>query len=108
MRKSLPETEAAADPQFVAEIIDLCTEYRAAKDRVDMAESEVRAAAEKIKERLRDKGIKKIKGVVSWSSVKGRTSYDMNALRIEAEKKGIDLDAFSSTGEASDRLQVLV
>jgi len=108
VRKSVPESEAAADPQFVAEITDLCTEYRAAKDTVDAAESMVRATAEKIKERLRDKGVRKIKGIVSWSPQKGRTSYDMVALREAATKKGIDVEEFSTVGEATDRLTVSI
>lgn len=104
IRKSMPEKEAAADPQFVAEIIDLCTDYSVAKDEAKQAESRVRAAAEKIKERLRDKSVRKIKGVVSWSPVKGRTTYDVEEMR----KNGIDVDAYATTGEASERLQVLI
>jgi hypothetical protein len=108
IRKSVPETEAAADPQFVAEMVDLCTEYRNAKDRVDAAESEVRAAAEKVKDRLREKKVRKIKGVVSWSAMRGRVTYDMPSLLDAATKKGIDVEEFSTIGEASDRLQVLI
>ena len=108
IRKSVPETEAAADPQLVAEITDLCTEYRAAKDAQDAAESMVRAKAEQIKERLKEKGVRKIKGVVSWSPQKGRTSYDMVALREAATKKGIDVEEFSTVSEATDRLTVSI
>lgn len=108
IRKSMPEKEAAADPQFIAEIIDLCTDYSNAKEEAKTAESRVRAAADKIKERLREKSIRKIKGVVSWSPVRGRTTYDIEALRKEAERKGIDVEAYSTTGESSDRLQILI
>jgi hypothetical protein len=75
---------------------------------MEQDEARVRGIAEKIKERLRDRGIRKIKGIVSWSPQKGRISYDMPALRDEALKKGIDVEAFSTVGEPSDRLQVLI
>lgn len=104
VRKSIPEGEAAANPQFAAEIIDLCTEYSNASEEAKMAESRKRGAAEKIKERLRDKGLRKLKGIVSWSPVKGRTTYDHDAMK----KDGIDIEKYATTGEPSDRLTISI
>lgn len=104
IRKSMPEKEASADPQFVAEIIDLCTDYSTAKDEAKQAESRVRAATEKIKERLREKGVRKIKNVLSWSPMKGRTTYDIDAMKND----GVDIEKYATTGEPSDRLTISI
>ena len=104
IRKSIPDGEHPVDPQFTAEIIDLCTDYSNAAEEAKEAESRKRAAAERIKERLRDKGISKIKGIVSWTPVKGRTTYDIDAMK----EKGIDVEEFAKTGEASDRLTISI
>lgn len=108
VRRSVPEQEAAADPQFVAEIVDMCRDLLDAQDTVDGNEREVRTIQQEIRDRLREKGIKKIPGVISWSAVKGRTNYDMKGIREAAAAAGVDVEAFSTSGEPSDRLQILV
>ena len=58
---------------------------------------------------LREKGVRKILGVVTWSKVAagGRTSYD-NKVRIKAAAiiAGIDVEQYKTTGEPSDRLTI--
>jgi len=49
-----------------------------------------------------------IPGVVSWSTQKGRVSYDYTKLREEAAKAGIDVESFSTVGEPTDRLNVYI
>ena len=108
IRHSVPEREAAVDPQFAAEMTDLAREYIRCRDAGKTMEVAVREAQEAIKERLRDKGIRKVPGVVTWSPQKGRASYDMVAIREAATAKGIDIEKFSTAGEPTDRLTINV
>jgi len=107
-RKEVPEADNCTDPQFVSEIEDLCRDYNSAKFASDEAEKEFRLSQEKLKIRLREGGIRRIPGVVSWSTQKGRVSYDYTKLREEAAKAGIDVESFSTVGEPTDRLNVYI
>lgn len=108
IRRSVPEREAAADPQFVAEIADMCREVVDGQSQIDALQSEVRSMQQEIKDRMRQKSVRKIPGVVSWSSVKGRTSYDMKGIKSAASAAGVDIEAFATAGEPTDRLQISV
>jgi hypothetical protein len=55
---------------------------------------------------MRERGVRKIPGLVSWTAVKGRTNYDMPAIRAAAEAAGVDVQRYCTVGEPSDRLQV--
>lgn len=111
-RRTVPEKEIAkVDPQFIAEIADLA---RAAKE-YEAAECEsaalLRETQDEIRNRLRAKGLRRVVGqgvAVSWSSVKGRQSYDHKAIREAAKQAGIDIEEFSTVGEATDRLTIQV
>lgn len=107
-RKSVPELDNTDDPQFVSEIEDMCKDYSHAKNAAEDAEADVRLKQEKIKQRLRERGVRRIPGVVSWSSQKGRVSYDYTKLREAAQKAGVDIEEFSTVGEPTDRLSVYV
>ena len=107
-RKTVPEADNTDDPQFVSEVEDLCKDYARAKNEADDAEDNVRLMQEKIKERLRDKGVRRIPGVVSWSSQKGRTSYDYTKLKEAAKSAGVDIEKYSTVGDPTDRLSVYV
>ena len=108
IRRSLPQREVAADPQFVAEIADMCRDVQDAKEQIDILDREVREGQQKIKDRLREKSVRKIPGVVSWSAVKGRESYDMKGIKAAATAAGLNLDPFCTAGEPTDRLQISV
>jgi hypothetical protein len=108
IRKSLPEHEAAADPQFAAEIADMCRDLQDAKMDADRVDAEIREKQQEIKDRMRSKSVRKIPGIVTWSTVKGRDSYDMKSIRIAAKAAGINIDQFCQTGEPTDRLQISV
>lgn len=107
-RKTVPEADNTDDPQFVSEVEDLCKDYARAKNEADDAENNVRLMQEKIKERLRDKGVRRVPGVVSWSSQKGRTSYDYTKLKEAAKSAGVDIEKYSTVGDPTDRLTVYV
>lgn len=105
-RANLPDAEKPVDDQFKAEITDLCRDVnkmQAIKKKTDFA---IKDMQEDIKTRLREKGVRKIPGVVTWSNVKGRESWDMVGIREAAAKIGLDLTPFEKTGDATDRMTI--
>lgn len=105
-RRSLPFAEQPADPQFVAEITDLAMSIKRLEAQRDGADAELRAAQDELRTRLRAHNVRKIPGVVSWSAVKGRKSYDNKAIQQAATEAGIDLTPFEKVGEPTDRLVI--
>lgn len=105
-RANLPNFDKPVDDQFKAEIIDMCRQVNEAKEAKEAAEFRMKDTQENIKNRLREKGVRKIKGVVTWSNVKGRESYDMVALREAAEEIGLDITPFETVGNATDRMTI--
>lgn len=99
---------ASIDPQFEAEIMDLCREANAHRKVGDSATEKFKDMQVQIKARLRDKGIRKVPGVVSWSEVKGRTTIDVPRLQEKLAEVGIDLGDYEKTGDPSDRFQILL
>lgn len=108
IRRSVPEGEAAADPQFAAEITDMCLELQELEAEVEQGTARVREKQQAIKDRLREKGVRKIPKVVTWSAVKGRKSYDNKAIHAAASAAGIDIEEHTTIGEPSDQLRVMV
>ena len=109
-RRNLPFQDIGpeVDPQFKAEIIDLVKALKKAEARRDQNDEWVRGLQIDIKDRLREKGVKKIPGVLSWSEVKGRQSFDNKALREAAIAAGVDVEQFSTVGDATDRLLIQI
>jgi CRISPR/Cas system-associated exonuclease Cas4 (RecB family) len=107
LRRNVPEGEDdGKDLQFSAEMADLAREYLRLKKEEKEIASSVRETQERIKARLREKGVRRIPGVLSWSTIKGRESWDMKGIREEAEKKGLDLEPFCTVGDPTDRLDI--
>jgi len=106
IRRSVPEKEAMANPQFVAEITDMVREVTQIKERIGKDTIELKAAEESIKDRLREKSVRRIPGLVTWSAVKGRESYDNKLVKQAALDAGVDIEQFSTVGEPTDRLQI--
>jgi hypothetical protein len=99
------------DPQFVAEIVDLAHEERSLSADVDLHKIAIRKIQDEIKDRLREKNVRRVKanGVsVVWSQVKGKVSWDNDAIREALAHDGYDLEQFKSTGEPTDRLVITV
>jgi hypothetical protein len=93
-------------PQRVAEMTDLCraaNELAAVRDKAD---ADYRTQQEIIKERLRDWDIRKVPGVVTLSSVKGRIGYNTEDLKAAAIKAGINVEQFIRIGEPTTRLTI--
>jgi CRISPR/Cas system-associated exonuclease Cas4 (RecB family) len=105
------DSVSKTDPQLIAELTDLAREERRLADDAEAAKAAQREAQEKIKARLRERGLSSVKasGIsIIWSAVKGRPSYDMPGIKAAAKAAGIDLQRFETVGEPSDRLTVSV
>ena len=107
-RRNLPFQEQPVDPQFAAEIRDMALRLTHMSEARKDYEAEERELQDEIKNRLREKGVKKIPGVVSWSPVKGRSGYRMADLIAAAEAAGIDTEQFATEGTPGDRLTISV
>jgi hypothetical protein len=109
-RRNLPyaEDNKPVDPQFAAEIADRARSLKAFEQSRDRDDAMVRNIQNEIKDRLREKGVRKIPGVITWSAVKGRSGYDNKAVLAAAQAAGVDVTQFETTGEPSDRLAILV
>jgi hypothetical protein len=109
-RRNLPfaDNDQPVDPQFAAEITDLARELKAAEGQGKTYEAHVRDLQDTIKNRLREKGIRKVPGVVTWSPVKGRSGYDNKALQAAAVAAGVDIGQFATQGEPGDRLVITI
>jgi len=106
-RNAVPPDEAAAvDPQFAAEIADLCREKSALDLAAKEAERRAMEAQDKIRERLKSKGISRVPGVVRWFTIKGRESYDDKAIREAARAAGVDVEKYATTGDPTSRLNI--
>lgn len=105
-RRSVPEKNAVADPQFVAEMADLARTAKQLEASRDANDVRLREIQQEIRDRLRAKGTRKIPGLLTWSAVKGRPSYDNKAIREAAAAAGVDIEALTSVGEPTDRLQI--
>lgn len=108
-RRDVPAREGdGKDRQFEEQLVQACRIVRKAQDREKDASAEKRAAQESVKQLLRARGVRRWPKVVTWSLVKGRDSYDMTAIKAEAERLGLDVERYCTTGDPSDRLEVLI
>ena len=91
-RRALPNGTGNADPQFAAEIRALAVAYKACQADVDAAEARLRTSQHEIKERLRTKQLRRVAGddfSVTWTPVKGRQGFDVEALSAAAAAAGV-------------------
>jgi hypothetical protein len=114
-RTEVPENgrldAALPDPQFVAEIVETAVALKALEDRSKDHEVRKRQLQTDIKDRLREKGLRRVVGngvSVGWSPVKGRETYDMVGLQQAAFLAGVDIEQFRGPGVPGDRLTVTV
>ena len=105
-RRNLPYQDNEVDPQFAAEMFYAAIVLEDDGKSRDTLDSETRTLQDQIKRRLREKGVKKIPGVLTWSHVKGRTGYDNKQIKQAAVDAGIDVEQFRTAGEPGDRLVI--
>jgi aspartate/methionine/tyrosine aminotransferase len=111
LRGDVPNIDIApkVDPQFAAEVVDRAREAKQQQANVEAASARLRELQHDIKERLREKNLRRVNAngaSVVWSAVKGRTSYDMKAIRELCAAAGIDLAPFEQVGDPTDRLTI--
>lgn len=106
VRRSVPTSNEVADPQLVAEIADLVRSVKESETVIECEQAMLRNTQQGIRDRLREKGVKKIPGLVAWSSIKGRKTYDNKKLYEAALDAGIDIEQFARVGEETDRLTI--
>lgn len=106
MHGKIPEVESTEDPQFKAEIEDLAKRALQIKGRENAAAKDYKDIQDQIRERLREKGVRKIPGVVNWYGVKGRVSWDVEAMVEVLRKKRVPVDQFATTGEATSQIAI--
>jgi hypothetical protein len=108
-RRAMPNGGANADLQFTAEIRELAIAYKTCQTAVDVAEAQLRASQHDIKERLRAKQLRRVAGEdfsVTWTPVKGRQGFDVEALSAAAA--GVGVHEFETSTAPGDRLDVRV
>jgi hypothetical protein len=110
-RRALPNGTGNADPQFAAEIRALAIAYKACQADVDAAEARLRASKHDIQERLRAKQLRRVAGEdfsVTWTPVKGRQGFNVEALSAAAAAVGVGVHEFETSTAPGDRLDVRV
>lgn len=105
-RRSVPQNNVKATPQFVAEITDYCVEANRLETALEADQIRLRSIQQTIKDRLREKGVKRIQGVVNWYEVAGSTHYGSKAMRERLTELGEDAEEFANVGNPSDRLVI--
>lgn len=105
-RRSVPRENKPASPQFIAEISDYAREINTVKALILNAEKQQREMEQKIKDRMREKGVRRIQGVVNWYPVAAPHRYSATKMRERLIELGEDPEDFASEGEPSDRLVI--
>jgi hypothetical protein len=114
MRHAVPTPvgkEPPQDPQFIAENANLARAQKRQRHEAETAAAALRQTEHEIKERLRSRRLRQVTGddfKVTWSSVKGRPSYDVPAIREAAQRCGLDLSQFETVGDPVGRLTISI
>ena len=108
LRRTPPAQEQPVDKQFAAYMHGKVSDINAIELRVETLQTTLKALQEEVKQDLKAHNTRKVPGIVNWSAVKGRVSYNDKAIRELAQKKGIDISKFETVGEPTDRLQILI
>jgi hypothetical protein len=109
-RTALPHSNGGtSDPAFITEITALARAAKKYEAAADASYERMREVQNEIRVRLRAKELRRIatdKVRITWSPVKGRSSYDIPAIHAVAAAAGVDISRFETVGEDTDRLVV--
>jgi hypothetical protein len=106
-RRSVPYNKnKKATPQFVAEITEYALQANLAEAAMLNQQAKLRSIQQNIKDRLREKGVRRIQGVVNWYEVAGAVRYSGTAMKKYLIDIGEDIEQFETTGDPSDRLTI--
>lgn len=101
----IPNNEVALGGNALAILQELVDKHETLNAQSKLIEAQLGAVKHQIRDFLSEVGTRKASGPgfsVSWSSVKGRKSFDRKA----AEKAGLDLSPFDKEGDPSERLSI--
>lgn len=107
----VPAENRCADPEVEAEIATKGRLARLLKTEAEAILTRAKAKEQEVRDLMASAGARSVDrdGVkITWSAVRGRPSYDMKGLRAAAEAAGIDVEAFSTVGDPTDRLVITV
>ena len=105
----VPSSADPIDDEARDAIVDLARQAKLLKLEGEAAALEARRLEEQVRAAMAEAGTRKTAAPdvsVVWSSVKGRTSWDMDGLTEAASAAGIDVDSFKTDGPPSDRLVI--
>jgi hypothetical protein len=110
-RTSLPYADngSAASPEFIADITKLARTAKKHEAEAAVAHAAMRHAQDEIRNKLREAGLRRVATNeirITWSTVKGRPSLDMPAIRAAAAAAGVDVGQYETVGDPSDRLLI--
>jgi hypothetical protein len=110
-RMSLPYADdgSAASPEFIAEITKLAREAKKHEADSEAAHAAMRDTQDAIRNKLREAELRRVvtnEIRINWSTVKGRPSFDMPAIRAAAAAAGVDIGQYETVGDPSDRLLI--
>jgi hypothetical protein len=107
-RRRVPDAAALAalPADLVAEVTKLARAIKQIDSAIDTESAVMRDLQDRLKTVLRNASVRKVPGVVSWSSVKGKSGWDNKSIREAAIEAGVDISAYATEGEPSDRLQI--
>lgn len=106
IRMSPPEEEEPIDPVFEAELRGQSAIISILENDVGAKTESLKRMKQELKDKMRAAKVRKVPGVISWSSVKGRKSYNNKAIQAAAQAAGIDIEQFLEQGEPTDRFTV--
>lgn len=95
------------DQQWIEMIKQQCDAVLELEEQKDTVEEAIAEGKLQIKDELKKANIRKIKGVVSWSPIKGAARVDNAKFQAAALAAGIDVDDYRVVGEPTDRFQIL-
>jgi|SRR6266704_856687 len=105
-RRGVPCGQKTASPQFAAEMEDTAKAYNKIKLSLAKQEAQLKTIEVDIKDRLRQKGVRRIPNVVNWYNVAAPVRYKNKDIRQAFIEAGGDIEEFTSFGEPSDRLVI--
>ena len=106
IRRNVPYGSAEASPQLVAEMTDRAKAANALELEILRKQAALNEAKQDIKDRLREKGVRRIEGVVTWSSTAAPVRYKNKELREAFVELGGDIEEFTTEGQPGDRLVI--
>jgi hypothetical protein len=108
-RVTMRAAPAEPTPELAAEVAALARTALRREAAADAATAALRATQHEIKERMRAAGVRSVAADglhVAWGSVRGRPSYDHNAMRAAAIAAGVNPAEFETAGVTTDRLDI--